>query len=106
LVVAALLVVVLAVTSQTDAVGEYRVAIPAGTGGRIAAGETVELIPADLRLARGTVFVIDNDDVRTHEVGPFSVRAGEVLTYRFDQPGVYQGTCTVHPAGTVTITVR
>lgn len=84
---------------------EYRVLIPAGTGRQIDAGEPIELIPADLRLDVGTTFVVQNDDDRAHEVGPFSVRAGEVLTYRFDRPGVYQGTCTVHPAGQVTITV-
>jgi plastocyanin len=88
-----------------DDAGEYRVVIPAGTGLRIDAGEPVELIPANLHLDVGTTFIVQNEDDRTHEVGPFSVRAGEVLTYRFDRAAVYQGTCTVHPAGQVTITV-
>lgn len=84
---------------------EYRVVIPAGTGRQIDAGQPVELIPADLRLKVGTTFVVRNDDDRTHEVGPFAVRAGEELIHRFDRAGVYQGACTVHPGGQVTITV-
>ncbi|WP_334143405.1 cupredoxin domain-containing protein [Rhabdothermincola sp.] len=109
LAIGAVLMVVAAVGVAAVVLGdrpsEYRVVIPAGTGRQIDAGQSVELIPADLRLKVGTTFVVRNDDDRTHDVGPFAVRAGEQLVHRFDRAGVYQGACTVHPGGQVTITV-
>lgn len=79
--------------------------IPAGTGTRIDAGEQVELIPTQLDLKVGDSMVVTNQDSRTHVVGPFSVRAGETITYNFSRPSVYKGECTVHTGGEVTITV-
>ena len=84
---------------------EYRVTVPAGTGERIAKGETVELIPRDLDLSVGDTMIIVNQDSRNHTVGPFAVRAGETLTYTFSNAGVFKGACSVHPSGEVTITV-
>ena len=76
---------------------EYVVEVPAGPGRRIANGETVELIPAEVELSVGDTIVIANADDQLHEVGPFSVRAGETLRYTFDRAGTYLGNCTVHP---------
>ena len=84
---------------------EYVVEVPAGTGGRIARGEQVELIPAEVDLSVGDTIVIANADDQLHEVGPFSVRAGETLRYTFDRAGTYLGNCTVHPSGKVEIIV-
>jgi plastocyanin len=83
----------------------YSVVVPAGTSARVAAGEPVELIPADLQVPVGTELVIENQDVETQEVGPFVVRAGETLRHTFSTRGVYAGACTVHPDGQITITV-
>jgi plastocyanin len=105
LALAAGLVVVMVSRSPDDRAGEYRVEIPAGTAARVDRGEPVELIPADLQLRKGTTFVVVNDDERLHEVGPFTVRAGETLSYDFDDYGTFVGTCTVHPSGQVSITV-
>lgn len=105
LALAAGLLVVAASRSPDDRAGEYRVEIPAGTAARVDRGEPVELIPADLQLRKGTTFVVVNDDERLHEVGPFTVRAGETLSYDFDDYGTFVGTCTVHPSGQVSITI-
>ncbi len=84
---------------------EYVVDVPVGTAGRIARGEPVELIPAEVELSVGDTIVIKNADDQVHEVGPFSVRAGETLRYTFDRAGTYLGNCTVHPSGKVEIVV-
>lgn len=84
---------------------EYVVDVPAGTGARISRGEKVELIPSQVDLSVGDTIVIANADDQLHEVGPFSVRAGETLRYTFDRAGTYVGNCTVHPSGTVEIVV-
>jgi hypothetical protein len=105
LVVAAGALVLVLSRSDESAATEYRVVIPEGTGAQIDAGEPVELIPAELALDLYTSFVVENHDTQLHEVGPFSVRPGETLSYQFTQPGTYKGVCTVHPSGDVTIVV-
>ncbi|MEZ5261580.1 MAG: hypothetical protein R2755_07360 [Acidimicrobiales bacterium] len=92
---------------RADAATEaaLEVVIPAGTGLRMDAGEQVDLLPAALQFHVGDVLRIVNDDDRTHVVGPFSVLPGETLTQRFSAPGVYQGSCTVHPDGQVELEV-
>lgn len=99
---AAFLVVVLV---SEDGPSEYRVVVPAGTGTRLDAGEDVVLVDADLRLSVNDTFVVENRDDRTHEVGPFTVRPGETLRHTFTTPGRYEGACTIHPSGSVVITV-
>jgi len=99
---AAFLVVVL---SAGDGPSEYRVVVPAGTGSRLDAGETVVLVDSDVRLSVDDTFVVVNQDDRTHEVGPFTVRPGETLRHTFTTPGRYEGACTLHPSGAVVITV-
>lgn len=105
LVAAGVAVVVFGGNSGERAGGEYRVVVPAGTGDRIDRGEDVELIPADLRLGVNDTLVVENQDIRTHSVGPFTVRAGETVRHQFSTAGVYSGVCTIHPSGEVKITV-
>jgi len=105
LVAVAAVVVVVAVSGHPRAGQEYRVEVPAGTGARIDHGESVELIPADLHLGVNDTLVVANLDDRAHVVGPFSVRAGETVSHTFSKAGVYQGQCTIHPGGAITITV-
>lgn len=84
---------------------DYTIVVPVGTGERIDAGEPVDLMPADLALGVNDTLVIQNEDVRTHIVGPFTVRAGETIRHQFTQAGTYTGVCTVHSSGEVVITV-
>lgn len=78
---------------------DYAYVIPDGTGARLDAGEELDLLPARLDARVGEVIRIENDDERSHNVGPFFVAAHQVLTQRFSTPGTYVGACQVHPSG-------
>ena len=83
----------------------HDIEIPAGTADRIAAGETVNLVPRELHLSVNDTVMIQNHDDEVHHVGPFVVTANETLVHRFDRPGRFQGTCELHPEDTFTIVV-
>jgi hypothetical protein len=86
--------------------GEERVVvIPRGTAERIAAGERVELLPADLRFRLRDTLVVVNDDDTTHQVGPFTVAAGQRLEKRFSEAATLEGSCSLHPSGSITIEI-
>lgn len=84
---------------------EYDYVIPLGTSDRIAAGEAVEIVPAELTVEVGDAIRIVNDDSADHVVGVFFVRSGETLTQRFMTPGVLEGNCSVHPSGKFSLRV-
>jgi len=85
---------------------DYSYLIPIGTAERIAAGEPVEILPAQLEVNVGEVIRIVNQDDEGHFVGIFYVGAGETVTQRFASPGEFVGNCTVHPSGQLTLTVH
>ena len=90
-----------------DAVSfEYDYMIPPGTAGRIAAGEAVEIVPAELVVEVGEAIRIVNNDSEDHVVGVFFVASGETLTQRFNSEGVLEGECSVHPSGEFTLRVE
>jgi len=80
--------------------------IPPGTADRIAAGESVEIIPAELVVKVGEAIRIVNNDSEDHVVGVFFVASGETLTQRFNTVGVLEGACSVHPSGAFTLRVE
>jgi plastocyanin len=84
----------------------YNYTIPAGTAGRIAAGEVVEIVPAELVVKVGEAIRIVNNDSEDHIVGVFFVASGETLTQRFNSEGVLEGECSVHPSGAFTLRVE
>ena len=79
--------------------------IPPGTASRIAAGDDVEIVPAELVVKVGDAIRIVNDDSDDHVVGVFFVAAGETLTQRFKSVAVLEGECSVHPSGQFTLRV-
>ena len=79
--------------------------IPAGTAERIAAGEAIEIVPAELVVEVGDALRIVNEDSSDHIVGVFFVAAGETLTQRFNSTAVLEGECSVHPSGSFTLRV-
>jgi len=89
----------------TAAVFDYDYLIPAGTADRIAAGEPVNILPAQLEVTIGEVIRIVNEDDEGHFVGIFYVGAGETVTQRFVAEGEFVGTCSVHPSGELTLNV-
>lgn len=90
----------------SGASADFSYVIPAGTGTRIDEGQSVDIIPADIDARVGQVIRIENQDTRGHVVGPFFVGRGETMTQRFTSPGTLRGTCSVHPNGAITVTVR
>lgn len=80
--------------------------IPAGTADRIAAGEQVEIVPAELVVQVGDSIRIVNEDDADHLVGLFFVGAGQTMTQRFRSEGTLQGECSVHPSGQFRIIVE
>ncbi len=88
-----------------DGVFEHDYVIPLGTADRIAGGEEVEIVPAELVVEVGDAIRIVNEDTDGHIVGVFYVGAGETLTQRFDEPAVLEGECSVHPSGSFTLRI-
>jgi len=84
---------------------EHDFVIPLGTADRIAAGEAIEIVPAELVVEVGDAVRIVNEDSADHVVGVFFVAAGETLTQRFNNAAVLEGECSVHPSGSFTLRV-
>ena len=55
---------------------DYEYIIPLGAGAKIEAGESINIIPAELMVRVGESLRIINDDDRGHVVGVFFVGAG------------------------------
>ncbi len=81
------------------------ITIPAGTGERIDAGEDVTLVPRELHIDVNDVVRVENQDDRTHDVGPFVVTADSTLVHEFDRPGRFTGACSLHPEDSFTVVV-
>lgn len=82
------------------------VEVAPGTAQRLAAGEEVDLLPRTLEVSVGDRLEIVNRDEVTHEVGPYTVAAGQTLRQTFTSVGTLEGACTLHPSGSITIVVR
>jgi hypothetical protein len=83
----------------------YRVNIPVGTYDQVMRGILIDLIPRRLTVHVGDEFVIVNNDVVTHVVGPFTVRSAETFRYFWTKPGTITGECTIRMNETVEIKV-
>lgn len=79
--------------------------VEAGTGARLDAGETIDLMPTEVRLSVGDTLVIRNEDDREYMVGPYNVRAGEEITQTYFTAQVLVGDCSLSGSGEVQIIV-
>lgn len=84
---------------------DHEYVIPKGTAARLDNGELIEIIPQELDFSAGDTMTVVNNDVADHNVSVTQVPAGETVTYEFPSPGVFDGACSVHPRGSVSITV-
>jgi plastocyanin len=84
---------------------DYEYTIPLGAGAQIDAGESINIIPAELTVRVGESLRIINDDDRGHVVGVFFVGAGEILSQEFTSTGALSGGCSIHPSGEFTLQV-
>ncbi len=79
--------------------------VPAGTAEQLFFGETVEIMPAEVRLNVGDTLVVRNEDTQTMTVGPFTVRGGETLSQEFKRPQTLIGECSLSGSGEIKIIV-
>ena len=99
---AALLAVV---ASGDGGAEEVAFTVPADTNERIESGETVEILPARIDLEVGDTLIIENLDDEPYNVGPYIVGAGQTLRQTFNEPGLFEGVCQLHPSGGIEIVV-
>ena len=84
----------------------FELAIPPGTAERVAAGEAVPSIPADLVLVAGDTLLVRNEDRVSHSVGPFWIPAGTMATIPFDTPSSAGLSCTINPGKFIGVEVQ
>lgn len=94
-----------AVLVGNDGTVTHEYVIAPGTFAALRRGDGVAVLPDVLKLHVGDTVRIRNDDDQSGVVGPFYVDAHSVMTQRFTSAGTYNGLCTVHPSGKITITV-
>ena len=80
--------------------------IPPGTAARLAAGEPVDVLPAELDLRVEDHLVVVNRDDQVHYVGAFPIAPGRRLDKRFADATALSGYCTLHTGGRLTINVE
>ena len=78
---------------------DHRFVVPAGTGATLDAGGVVDILPRDLEVRVGDRIVVLNEDTRSHEVGPWTVPAGDTFAFRFKAVGRYDSHCSLHQGG-------
>ena len=91
--------------ASDETVFDYDFTIPAGTGDRIASGEDVAVVPAELEVRVGESIRIVNEDDQDHYVGVFFVAAGETMRQTFRSAGELENLCTVHSSGSFRLRV-
>ena len=108
---AAALVIVLVPLVASRLVGQpvgisHMYEIPAGTAARLATGDRVDVLPADLRFGLQDRLVVVNHDDSAHQVGPFTVGPGERLDRRLSEAVSFSGFCSLHSTDRITIEVE
>lgn len=87
------MVVATAACARDDGPQELEIVVPFGTTERLANGEDVEVMPAQLRFEVGDTLRIRNEDAADQSVGPYRVAAGEEFELTFGSPGRFEGVC-------------
>ena len=93
------LLVVLSTNQRLPAGVDHEFVVPAGAGAMLDAGESIEVLPRDLEVRVGDRIVVINRDGRAHEVGPWTVPAGDTFAFRFKEVGRYDSHCSLHQGG-------
>jgi hypothetical protein len=92
--------------SQTVAHGAtVAIIVPSGTHAKLERGEVVAIMPARLELRVGDSLRIENRDDSDHLVGPYFVRAGEVVEMSYGAPGEFQGLCALSGGGSYVLVI-
>lgn len=102
--VAVIIAAVVTVTNR-DRHETVEFVVPVGTAAKQAAGGAVEIMPPEVELTVGDTLVIRNEDTRDALVGPYRIRAGEVLRQTFTRPQTLVGECSLSGSGEIRIVV-
>lgn len=91
-----------------DGAREALYVIPRGTWSRRMAGESLDILPQELRLELGVrdILVLRNDDDLPQVFGPVLVMPGQRFTMPFRQAATYQFACTLHVTGQLFVIVQ
>jgi len=91
-----------------------------GGGAATVSGKSTDIMmkgskfaPADLTVDKGTTVTWNNDDSTTHTVTAGSkvfdsgnLEKGKSFSYTFNEPGVFEYACTIHPSMKGKVTVK
>jgi len=82
--------------------------IPKGTWARRMAGDSVEILPDEIRLMLNVrdILVLKNNDDVPQIFGPTLMMPGQSFRLPFASASSYQFACTAHASGQMTITVE
>ena len=82
--------------------------IPKGTWARRMSGETIEVLPSEIRLTIGIrdILVMKNQDDVPQMFGPVLLMPGQSFTLPFAVASDYQFACTAHLSGQLTVVVE
>ena len=80
--------------------------IPPGTADLVARGEQPPSIPQDMVFIVGDVFIVKNQDVVPHELGPLYIPSESSAHLAFDSTENYSYTCSFQPSKTLGLDVR
>lgn len=80
--------------------------IPAGTAERIAAGDDIPSIPAEMVFMMGDVLEVVNEDRVSHQLGPVWVPAGSVGSIVMEKPQNLSYSCSFRPSRYLGIDVK
>ena len=80
--------------------------IPDGTAALVARGSWPPTLPANLTFVAGDTFVMRNNDVVEHNLGPYLLPAKGEVRVVMDTPRSSPFLCTVHPRGALDVIVQ
>lgn len=94
--------------SQAKAAREEIFEIPQGTWARRMSGDTVGILPDEIRLTLGIrdILVLRNLDDVPQIFGPTLMMPGQSFRLPFAQASEYQFACTAHASGQMTVIVE
>jgi hypothetical protein len=83
-------------------------AVPPGTAARLAAGESVEVLPStiELTLNQRDILIIRNDDTQPVQIGPFKIEPGQRFVQQYYNRGTYDLVCSIHASQRLRIVVN
>lgn len=80
--------------------------IPAGTAEKVAQGEEVASIPAEMIFIVGDVLLISNYDTAGHELGPVFVPPNTSASMKLDEADKFAMSCSFRPSKYFGLTIK